>query len=59
MVKSTLHDELVKKVNAIQTVDTSNLVKKTNYNIKVSDIEKKITVHDYSNKYITAQKFNR
>ena len=46
--------QLVKKVNAIQTVDISNLVKKTNYNI-----EKKITVHDYSNKYITAQKFNR
>ena len=51
--------QLVKKVNAIQTVDISNLVKKTSYNIKVSDIEKKITVHDYSNKYITAQKFNR
>ena len=30
VVKKTVYDELVKKVNAIQTTDTSNLVKKKN-----------------------------
>ena len=29
IVKKTEYDKLVKKVNAIQTPDTSNLVKKT------------------------------
>ena len=35
------YDELVKKVNAIQTTDTSSLVKKTDGNTKVNEIEKK------------------
>ena len=34
IVKKTEYDELVKKVNAIQTVGTSNLVKKACYNRK-------------------------
>ena len=47
------------KVNAIQTTDTSVLVKKTDYNTKIYEIEKKMTDHDHSNKYITTQKFNK
>ena len=37
--------------------DDSGLVKKTDYNTKISDIEKKITDHDH-NKYITTPEFN-
>ena len=59
IVKKTDYDELVKKVNVIQAIDTSNLVEKTDYNTKIIEIEKKITDHDHSNKYITTQKFNR
>ena len=33
VVKKTVYDELVKKVNANQTNDTSNLVRKTDYEI--------------------------
>ena len=39
VVKKTEYDELVKKVNAIQTTDTSNLVKKTDYNVKINKIK--------------------
>ena len=39
-VKNTEYDELVKKVKAIQTTDTSSLVKKTDYNTKINEIEK-------------------
>ena len=46
-------------VNAIQTTDTSNLVKKTDHNTRFSENEKKVTDHDHSNKYITTQKFNK
>ena len=34
VIKKTENDELVKKVNNINTTDTSNLVKKTGYNTK-------------------------
>ena len=37
--------------------DVRSLVKKTDYNTKVSDIEKKITDHDHG-KYITTPEFN-
>ena len=37
----------------------SNLVKKTDYNTKINVIEKKITDHDYSNKYSTTPEFKR
>ena len=36
--KNPEFDELVKKVNAIQTTDTSNLDKKSIYNTKISEI---------------------
>ena len=58
VVEKTKYNELVKKVNNINTTDTSNLVKKTDYNIKISEIENKINDHDYA-KYITAQGFNK
>ena len=35
----------------------SNLVKKTDYNTKINEIEKKITEHNH-NKYITTPEFN-
>ena len=38
--------------------DVSSLVKKTDYNTKISDIEKKITDHNYD-KYITTSEFNK
>ena len=41
VLDKTEYDELVKKVNAVQTNDTSNLVKKTAYDIRISEIEKK------------------
>ena len=37
--------------------DVSSLVKKTDYNIKISDIEKKITDHDHD-KCINTSEFN-
>ena len=35
----------------------SNLVKKTNYDTKISELEKKLTNHDHD-KYITTPEFN-
>ena len=36
VVKKDMYDELVKKVNAIQTIDTSNLVKRTDYSMRIN-----------------------
>ena len=36
--------------------NVSNLVKKTDYNTKISEIENKITTEQDHNKYITTQK---
>ena len=48
---------MVKKVNAIQTTDTSDLDKKAAYNRKILEIEK--VIFDHNNyKYITTRKFN-
>ena len=33
--------------------------KKINYNTKINEIEKNITDHDHSKKYITTQEFNQ
>ena len=41
-IKKTEYDQLVKKVNVIQTTDTSNLAKKTDYNKEVNESEKKL-----------------
>ena len=48
VVKKTVYDGLVKKVNAIQTVDTTNFV------IEIIEIEKRIPDHD---KYIPTNDF--
>ena len=47
-------NELVKKVNNISTIDTSNLVKKADYNTEINEIENKINDLDHD-KYITTQ----
>ena len=59
VVKITVYDQLVKNVIAIQTIDTSDLVRITECNTKINDIENKINDHDHSNKYITTQDFNK
>ena len=56
VVKNTTYDELIKKVDAIQAINSSDLVKKTDYNKKLNEIEKKILDHG---KYITTQEFNK
>ena len=48
----------LKKVNAIQTTDTNNLVKRADYNTNLLKLKKKLD-HDHHNKYITTQEFNR
>ena len=58
VVKKTKYDELTKKVTNINTTDTSNLAKKTDFNTKINEVEKKITDYDYD-KYITTQEFNQ
>ena len=39
VAKKTEYNESVKKVNNISTTDARNLVRKTDYNIKISEIE--------------------
>ena len=56
LLKKSVYDEFVKKVNAIQAIDTSDLVKKADNNTRIEDIEKKIINHD---KYITKNEFNK
>ena len=52
--KKTVYDELAKKVHTIQTIDTSDLVKKTAYNMKIKDIEDKSSDRSV---YITTNHF--
>ena len=47
LLKKTVYNDLVKKVNTIQTTETSDLVKKTDCNPKVRKIEKKILNHNF------------
>ena len=46
VAKKTVHGESLKEVNAIQTIDTSDLVKKGDYNTKIEEIEGKISDQD-------------
>ena len=48
---------MVKNVNAFQTIDTSNLFLKADYNSKIDKIETKIANHDHD-KYINTQEFS-
>ena len=57
-VKKSKYVELVKKVIAIQTTDTCNLVIKAEFNTKLGKIEKKIVDHSHD-KYIITQKFSK
>ena len=65
VVKKTVYDKLVAKVNNIDTSDfvlkkipsISGLVKKTDYNTKISDIENKLNNHNHD-KYVATSKFN-
>ena len=56
--KKTEYNGLVKKINNINTTDTSNLVKKTDNTTKINEIEKKITDHNHD-VYIATQEFNK
>ena len=56
-IKKTEYDQLVKKVNVVQTTDTSNLAKKTDYNKEVNESEKKLT--ECNHKCISTQEFNK
>ena len=47
----------LKRFNAIYTLDTGNLIIKTNYDTKINEIQKEITDHN-DNRYITTQEFN-
>ena len=56
VIKKNVYNKLVKNVNAIKTLDISNLVKKADYDTKAEEIEKKL---DRKNdKCITTQEFN-
>ena len=44
VVKKTEHDELVIKVNAIKTTDASHLLKETDYDTEISEVEKKLLI---------------
>ena len=56
-MKLIKNDRFVKKVNAIETTVTSDLVKKASYNTKIGETEKKKFDHDYEI-YITTQQLN-
>ena len=43
---------LKRQVNNINTTDTSNLVKKTDYETKIKEIKKRFIDHDHA-KYVT------
>ena len=58
VAKWDVYYKLVKKVHAIQTIDTTNLVEKADHNTKVGGIEKKI-LHHYYDKYITTRESNK
>ena len=56
VIKKTVYAELVIKVNAIQTIDTSDLVKKVQCSTKIHKIENKIPNQD---KYVTTPELNK
>ena len=48
-----------KKVSKYYDQDCNDLVKKTDNNTKINEIEKKITDHNHSKKHITTQEFDK
>ena len=49
---------MMNQLKIIQTIDTSNLLKKADYNKTISEIDKRVLNHNHG-KYITAQEFNK
>ena len=49
---------MMNQLKTIQTIDTSNLLKKTDYNKSISEIGKGVLDHNHG-KYITTQEFNK
>ena len=47
----------LKKFNSIGTTNTSNFVKKTDYNTKINETQKKLLIMDGHAEYITTQEF--
>ena len=43
-IKNTVYNQLVKKANAIQTTDTSNLGKKADYDTKIAKLKRKVLI---------------
>ena len=56
VVKKTLYDKLVKRVNVVQAIDPSKLFQKIEYDANIKDIEDKIPNLD---KYITIYELNK
>ena len=54
-----LHTTTVLNVVENEIPNVSNLVKKTDYNTKISEIENKITTDHDHDKYITTEEFNK
>ena len=53
IIRREVYDELVKKVNAIQTTDIGNLVKKLTIISKTNEVEKSILDHGQeTNKFL-------
>ena len=50
---------MIKDVNTIETIDTSKLVKKADYDKKFLKLKKKKKFDHNHKKYITTQKFNK
>ena len=49
---------MMNQLKTVQTIDTSNLLKRADYNKKNSEIDKKVLDHNHG-KYITTQEFNK
>ena len=47
---------MIKKLNTIRAIDTSNLVKKTEHDVKIKDTGDKIPDHSV---YVTTNNFNK
>ena len=47
LIQNLIYD-FVKKVNNINTTDTSNVIGKTDYQRKISEIENKMNNHDHT-----------
>ena len=58
VVKKNEYDELIKKADAIQTTDTSNLAHEADYDTKFNKVLKRFTDYGHA-KYITPRKINK